>query len=190
MKTPFYTGKGDSGESHYGKTTLKKSSLGAELLGDLDELNSWLGFARVESEKEEEYRNEELGMNISEVLKEAQNSLFVIQAEIASLIFGLGGDKKISAEKTKNMEEVIQKIDENVPPITKFILPGGSELSARLDVGRTLARKAERLAKKFSEEKELPFELLQYLNRLSSLLFALARYVNHALGIEEEHPKY
>jgi len=190
MKTQFFTGKGDSGESHYGKTTLKKSSLGADLLGSLDELNSWLGLTRVESEKEEGYRNEELGMSISEILKQTQNSIFVIQAEIASLIFGLGGDKKISADKTKEMEEVIRKIDEVVPAIKNFILPGGSELSARLDVGRTLARKAERLAKKFSEEKELPPELLQYLNRLSSLLFALARYVNHARGIEEENPTY
>jgi cob(I)alamin adenosyltransferase len=190
VKTQFFTGKGDSGESHFGKTTLKKSSLGADFLGSLDELNSWLGFTKVEAEKEEEYRNEELGFNISEVLKEVQNSIFIIQAEIASIVFGLSSGKKITAEKTKNMEEVIQKIDELVPPITKFILPGGSELSARMDVGRTLARKTERLAKKFSEEKELSAELLQYLNRLSSLLFALARYVNHARGIEEENPKY
>jgi len=190
MKTQFFTGKGDSGESHYGKTTLKKSSLGAGLLGSLDELNSWLGLTRVESEKEEEYRNEELDMNVSVVLKQVQNSLFIIQAEVASLIFGLVGDKKISAERTNDMEEVIRKIDEAVPAIKNFILPGGSELSARLDVGRTLARKAERLAKKFSEESELSPELLQYLNRLSSLLFALARYVNHARGIEEENPTY
>jgi cob(I)alamin adenosyltransferase len=190
VKTQFFTGKGDSGESHFGKTTLKKSSLGAEFLGCLDELNSWLGLTKVEAEKEEEYRNEELGFGISEVLKEAQNSIFIIQAEIASLVFGLAGDKKISEEKTKNMEEVIGKIDVLVPPITKFILPGGSELAARLDVGRTLARKAERLAKRFSEEKELTPELLQYLNRLSSLLFALARYINHSRGIPEENPGY
>lgn len=190
MKTQFFTGKGDSGESHFGKTTLNKGSVGADLLGSLDELNSWLGLTKVEAEKEEEYRNEELGFSISEVLKETQNSTFIIQAEVASLVFGLAGDKKISEGKTKDMEEVIQKIDELVPPITKFILPGGSELSAKLDIGRTLARKAERFAKKFSEEKELPPELLQYLNRLSSLLFALARFVNHSRGIAEDSPSY
>lgn len=190
MRTQFFTGKGDSGESHFGKVTLKKSSLGADLLGALDELNSWVGFTRVESDKEGDYRNEEFGFSISEVLKGVQNSLFIIQAEIASLIFELGGDKKITADKTKGMEDVIQKIDELVPPIRKFILPGGSELSARLDVGRTIARRAERLAKRFSEEKGLSFELLQYLNRLSSLFFALARYVNHAQGIQEENPDY
>lgn len=188
MKTQFFTGKGDSGESHYGKTTLKKSSLGADFLGSLDELNSWLGLTKVSAEGGSASGGE--AIDVASVLKEAQNSIFIIQAEIASLVFGLAGDKKISEEKTKNMEDVIQKIDELVPPLTKFILPGGSELSARLDVGRTLARKAERLAKKFSEEKELTSELLQYLNRLSSLLFALARYVNHSRGIREDNPSY
>lgn len=190
MKTQFFTGKGDSGESHFGKVTLKKSSLGADFLGALDELNSWVGLTKVEADKEGDYRNEEFNFSVSDILKKIQNHLFILQAEIASLIFELGGDKKITAEKTKETEEIIQKIDEVVPPINKFILTGGAELSARLDVCRAISRRVERLAKKFSEEKELSGDVLKYLNRLSSLFFAMARYVNHVQGIEEESPDY
>lgn len=190
MKTKFYTGDGDKGESKVNNQAVSKSNNLVEFLGGLDELNSWLGFCRVGAEK----LNTEI--NASKTLKNIQNSLFIIQAEVAALGFGLpaqaGHPKspKIKESKIKELEEVIAEIDKVVPKIEKFIVVGGTELACRLDVARALARRVERLAKKYSEENELSEPLLKFLNRLSSGLFALARYVNHESGIAEEHPTY
>jgi cob(I)alamin adenosyltransferase len=181
MKTKFFTGRGDGGESAFGKKKLPKDNALFDLLGDLDELNSWVGFARVEADK-----------NIAEILKTVQQDLFIIQAEVAVTGFGYEarGFKKIDAKKTGEIEKIIEALDKKIPAIKKFILPGGSELSARLDVARVIARRTERMAVKFSKAKKLSPELLQFLNRLSSLFFALARYANRRKGVKEENPKY
>lgn len=187
MRTKFFTGEGDKGESKIGGKKISKSNILIDLLGGLDELNSWIGLCRVEAENNFSKKGP---VDVPDVLGQIQESLFVIQAEIAALGFGYPKSPKISEKKTKDLEHVIEKIDNVVPKIEKFIVVGGSELSARLDVARALSRRVERQAKKYSEEKELSPALLRFLNRLSSALFALARYVNYELGIEEEHPNY
>ncbi len=181
MKTQFYTGRGDKGQSAFGKKKLPKDNALFDLLGDLDELNSWTGLARVEAKKD-----------MAGILKTVQQTLFVIQAEVAVTGFGYEtrGFKKIDAGKTKEVEEIIKNIDKKMPSLRKFVLPGGSELSARLDIARVVARRTEREAIKFNRIKKLSPELLQFLNRLSSLFFALARYANHKKGIREENPGY
>ena len=93
---------------------------------------------------------------------------------------------KITKLKTERLEKEIAKIDKVVPPIKKFIIPGGSELSTKLDFARALARRAERDAVRMKASPDL----LQYLNRLSSLLFALARLANFRLKLKEKNPKY
>ncbi|MDI6821160.1 MAG: ATP:cob(I)alamin adenosyltransferase, partial [Patescibacteria group bacterium] len=97
---------------------------------------------------------------------------------------------KVTENKTKALENLIGVIDKITPPLKKFIIPGGSELSARLDVARVFARDLERDAVRFSKSLSISKELLQFFNRLSSALFALARYTNFKLGITEEHPTY
>ncbi|MGC9603038.1 MAG: cob(I)yrinic acid a,c-diamide adenosyltransferase [Minisyncoccia bacterium] len=181
MKTKFFTGQGDKGQSAFGKKKLPKDNALFDLLGDLDELNSWIGFARVEAKKD-----------MGEILKMVQQDLFVIQAEAAVTGFGYEarGFSKIDAGRTRNIERIIEALDKKLPPIRKFILPGGSELSARLDIARVIARRAERAAVRFNRTKKLSPELLQFLNRLSSLFFALARYANRKKGVKEENPKY
>lgn len=210
MRTKFFTGEGDEGESTVGPSTgsgqprkISKSSSLIELLGGLDELNSWIGFCRVEANRrgsvDGPVRNPRIPHgsgqirekpNVNEVLRLVQETLFIIQAEVAALGFGYPKSPKITDDKIKYLEDVILKVDSIVPKIEKFIIPGGSELAARLDISRTEARKVERLAKKYSEEKTLSAPLLKFLNRLSSLLFALARYANYESGEKEENPSY
>jgi cob(I)alamin adenosyltransferase len=181
MKTKFFTGQGDKGQSAFGKKKLPKDNALFDLLGDLDELNSWVGLARVEAKKD-----------VGEILKTVQQTLFIIQAETAVVGFGYEarGFRKIDAGKTGEIEKIIEALDKKLPAIKKFILPGGSELSARLDVARVIARRAERAAVRFNRTKKLSPELLQFLNRLSSLFFALARYANRKKGVKEDNPNY
>ncbi len=181
MKTQFYTGRGDKGQSYFGKKKLPKDNALFDLLGDLDELNSWTGLARVEARKD-----------LAGILKIVQQNLFIVQAEVAVIGFGyeVGGFRKIDAGRTGEIERTIRSVDKKMPPLRKFILPGGSELSARLDIARAMARRAERAAVKFNRSKKLSPALLQFLNRLSSLFFALARYANHKKRIREENPRY
>ena len=192
MKTKFFTGEGDSGESSVGDKKISKSSALAEFLGSLDELNSWIGLCRVKAEEKKLYND------TSKTLREIQESLFILQAEVAGIGFQYEKHPQLQEEKIKELEKVIEAIDLVLPKLEKFIIVGGVELSAHLDVARTIARRTERFAKRYSDESfdstqdksELPKPLLQYLNRLSSVLFALARHVNFQAGIKEEHPKY
>ena len=120
---------------------------------------------------------------VASALRGAQENLFTIQAE-------LGGAKNIALgeEKIKALEKTIDEFGDFVGPITKFTIPGGDSLSARLDFARAMARLAERRA--CAGKERLSAAALAYLNRLSSLLFALARYVNKKAGVSENHPRY
>lgn len=193
MNTKFFTGRGDAGESSVGPHKLSKTDPLLELLGGVDELNSWLGFCRVEAKK---FSDSKIKVAVAIVLKDVQEALFTLQAELAALAFGTAPGQaatpKLDEAKTKFLEDTINQIDGILPPLKSFIIPGTSELSARLDVGRAIARRVELQANKFSSEREnlLSSAVLQYLNRLSSFLFALARYANHEQGLAEENPSY
>ncbi|MBI5733212.1 cob(I)yrinic acid a,c-diamide adenosyltransferase [Candidatus Jorgensenbacteria bacterium] len=190
MRTKFFTGAGDSGSSKVGKTELPKDDPIFWALGGLDTLNSWIGLCRVEAVKMNS-RTIRGALDVPVILKEVQEVLFIAQAEVAAIGFGQkDNQKKVTEEKILSMERVMERIDAVVPPITKFIIPGGSELSARLDVARTVARRVEREVLWLKRTHEIDQPLLKFLNRLSSLLFALARYVNHMLEIRETHPTY
>ena len=175
--TIYYTGRGDKGKSEMGAKKIAKDAPVMEVLGALDELNSWLGFCVV-------------GLKFKSLkfkVREIQEDLFIAQAEIGLAAMGRKSFKfQVSSLKTKRLEKEIIEIDRIVPQIKKFVIPGGSELSAKLDYARALARRAERAAVR---AKASP-ELLRYLNRLSSYLFALARLVNFRLNVKEENPKY
>lgn len=181
MRTRFFTGKGDEGQSRIGKTLFKKSEPFFDLIGDLDELNSWLGFCRTVLKKEKK---------LADLLKRLQEFLFIVQAEIAAAKFGYKGGPKISIENVFFLERNIKAIDRKLPKISKFIISGGSEAASRLDLARAAARRVERRAMAFSAGKKLNPPTLQFLNRLSSLLFALARYINYRSGVKEENPSY
>ena len=166
--TIYYTGRGDKGRSEMGMKKIAKDDPLFEALGALDELNSWIGYCQYKK------------------LKAIQEDLFIAQAEIALAALGKKSKIQITNAKTQRLEQEILAIDKIVPQIKKFIIPGASELSAKLDYARALARRAERAAVR---AKVSP-ELLQYLNRLSSILFAHARLVNYKFKIKEKNPGY
>lgn len=177
----LYTGKGDGGttkafDTPSGQRISKASEL-PEALGSLDELNAFIGFTKVRASGEP---------RIATTLRDVQEALFIVQAETA------GADKRVTEDAVKKVEEIVNGIEKEIPPLKGFSIAGGTELSAMLDVARTLARRAERriVGVKESGLRELSPHTMQYMNRLSSLLFALARLANHLAGVAEENPKY
>ncbi len=183
----LYTGKGDGGTTKFFDTKsgerVSKSSGMAHALGLLDELNSFVGLCKVKSEGADC-----VGIvSISDILEDVQQNLFIVQAEVAG-----HPEKKISVGKIKAVEGVIAAIEKEIPPVISFTVVGGSELSAFLDVARTIARKAERAIIGICDagERQGCEDTRAYLNRLSSLLFALARFVNFKRGIKEKNPHY
>lgn len=193
MKTKFFTGVGDAGKVKIGKMEISKADFLFEVLGNLDELNSWLGFCKMAAGKTyirlRNFRKDSI--EIFPILKEIQEALFIAQAEIAAIGLGVkNNNKKITPAKTEFLEKIIGEIDTFLSPLKNFVIPGGSELSSRLDIARAISRRVEKTTVRYSKEKELSPELLKFLNRLSSALFALARYANFKLGIKEENPSY
>lgn len=183
----LYTRKGDKGDtSAFGcnQRFLKSSEL-AEALGAVDEINSLLGVCKIKSVKIKIKIN---GKNhfLTKIVEEVQQHLFIIQANLA------GADKKISKEKIEFLENIINEIEKYLPPIKSFFVSGGTELSALFDYARTVSRRAERRVVAFSgsEKNKIQPEILAYLNRLSSLLYALARFVNNKSGTLEKPPLY
>lgn len=167
----LYTKKGDKGQTILFGCLRKfsKSSARIEALGALDELNSLLGFCKVKAGKE-----------IAKILESVQNDLFILQGEVAVC------NKSINTKRVKELEKIINKIEKKLPKMKSFTIAGGTELSALLDYSRAVARNAERRC--VAIKKHLSPESLKYLNRLSSLLFVLARFANK--GIKEKKPKY
>ncbi len=181
----LFTGKGDNGTTKtYGaKERISKSAPAAEALGSLDEINSFLGLCKVASEKAGLMLHDK---KISAIIHGVQQNLFIIQAEVA------GFPKNLPEGKVKEVEEIINAIEKELPPITTFFISGGTGLAATYDIARTIARRAERrvVAVKESGDRVVSPETLAFLNRLSSLLYACARFSNHVAGIKEEPPSY
>lgn len=186
----LFTGKGDGGTTKVldSKERVPKSSELPECLGTLDEVNSYIGLAKAHARvsTDPEFVVEGEMRKTSQILHEVQETLFIVQAEVA------GSDKRFAEERIKEAEAIIHAIEAVIPSIVSFSIVGGTELSAILDVARTLARRAERRLSgiEVSGLRTLSDPTRAYMNRLSSLLFALARYANHAAGVKEENPSY
>ena len=174
----LYTRKGDSGTSTLFNTKERrpKNDQRFEALGTLDETNSMLGWCRAGMSQ---FSSELAG----QILK-AQQSLFIIQAELA------GAPKSITPQQLIELESDIDLLEKQLPPIRSFLIPGATELSARCDVARTVCRRAERVVIGLREEDSLHSESLAYINRLSSFLYALARFTAVKGGIQEIQPTY
>ncbi len=183
----LFTGKGDKGttkvfDTEKGKRISKASPV-AEALGTLDEVNSFLGLCKVASAESGFSLNSQ---SFEHIVHTIQENLFIIQAELA------GADKTLYEQKLRDAEALIHGAEKELPPITSFFISGGTELASRFDIARTLSRRAERRVVEVVEsgEREMGEWSLAYLNRLSSLLYALARLTNHLSGIVEESPSY
>lgn len=195
MKTQFYTGTGDKGQSHIGKKTFDKDDVIFHILGSLDECNSMLGIVKSFTPKEFKDKRQK---TLSHFVNRLQQMVFIAQAETATLGFGFGTyesakEKEFHRIKTTHVAEVesiIHILDEVLPELKHFIVPGGTKQAAFLDLARTSARRVERYAVAYNKEKPFSPEYLQFMNRLSSVFFVLARYSNFINGVEEEAPEY
>lgn len=172
----IYTKKGDSGEtSLFGGQRVSKSSLRIEAYGTVDELNSVIGVATSHG----------VDSRSKELLDEIQIQLFVLGSDLAT-----PPSKKLKIDRIGEsdiifLEQAIDELEEHLEPLKSFILPGGSPAGATLHVGRTVCRRAERLAVECSKEDEISDAAIKYLNRLSDFLFVLARFENKQSGSEE-----
>jgi cob(I)alamin adenosyltransferase len=187
----LYTGKGDNGTTKLFDcpqgTRLSKSSYIFEVLGILDELNSSLGYAKALSRKSIDMLSvDNKKVPYEDIIETLQQNLFCIQAELG------GSDIYIKKDHILYLEKVIAEVETVLPPIKSFIVPGGGESGAYLDITRTIARKAERglVSLRDKKEKVISDESITYLNRLSSVLYALARFANYQEGFSEEKPDY
>ncbi len=155
----IYTKAGDNGRSStLSRTALPKNSPVFELLGTLDELNSFLGLAKGKTTE-----------GISKIIEKLQQNLISLSGEVA------GAKKFASKEEIDSLEKSIDSVSEAVPEFSGFVLPGETEAGALLDVCRTVARRAERAAVAAQTRGGITKETLAWLNRLSDLLYLLAR---------------
>ena len=183
----LYTGKGDKGDTKlFGcPNRISKASAVAEALGALDEINSFLGVCKLKA-KEAGLRLGKKGAFAHDIIRHVQDTLFTAQAELA------GAPKTIKKSVLTKAEKAIAEIEKELPPIKSFFVSGGTELAATFDTARAISRRAERrvVEAKETDEAKVDKHTLAYLNRLSSLLYALARLSNHKAGINEEPPRY
>ncbi len=183
----LYTRKGDSGTTKALNTKqgvrISKSSCQTEALGSMDEINSFLGLAK---RKSFDLKYETSGRAFGDIVHDIQQTLFIVQAELA------GAEKTVSEEKVKQIEALIDAIEQTLPPIKTFFIAGATELGALFDVARTVSRRAERRVVEAVEKGEVTIgqHTASYINRLSSLLYALARLSNHFGGAKEDAPTY
>ena len=182
----LYTKKGDGGTTKtFGcDQRISKSSSIAEALGSLDEINSFLGLCKINSRKEK--LKTAGGLFFSDIVNTIQENLFIVQAEMA------GAPKKIEKEKVVEVETIVDNIEKELPLIKTFFISGSTECGALFDIARTISRRAERRAVTVVEDGKVKLspDTLAYLNRLSSLLYALARLSSHKSGINEFAPSY
>ncbi|MBM7113960.1 cob(I)yrinic acid a,c-diamide adenosyltransferase [Archangium primigenium] len=174
----IYTKTGDAGETGlFGGGRVGKDSLRVEAYGEVDELNATLGLVRAMAPPSD----------LDALLQRLQDQLFTVGAVLATP----AGTKASShipplkAEWVTDMERAIDTFETELAPMTHFILPGGSQAAAALHLGRTVCRRAERRVVAALHAGEGSAEAVTYLNRLSDLLFVLARVANHRAGIED-----
>jgi len=166
--TRIYTGGGDRGETSLGDgSRVSKVDCRIAAFGAVDELNSQLGVVLAT----------DVGDELREVLTRVQNELFDLGADL-SVPFGVTDRLRITHEQITALERDCDRFNADLPELTSFVLPGGSEVAARLHVARAVCRRAEREALEAAEELEINQLALVYLNRLSDLLFILARAAN------------
>lgn len=174
----IYTKTGDDGTtSLFSGGRVPKHHLRVESYGTVDELNSTLGLARAQQPSAA--TDNDLG--------KIQHQLFNLGADLATpLDAPTRHVVRMDADTVAWLERSIDRMTGELPPITAFILPGGSVPAATIHVGRTICRRAERLVTQLQESEPVGEHVLPYLNRLSDYLFTLARWENHQAGVSEE----
>lgn len=172
----FFTGRGDDGYTDLiGGPRVAKDNQRIDALGDLDEASAALGLARASATLQE----------TRTVLLQAQRNLYLLMAELAAIEGRSAGQQRITEDHVESLEATIKRLSEQVTLPREFIAPGDSFAGAALDVARTIVRRAERTVTTLFREGLIANQnALRYLNRLSSLLFGLARMEDAAAGAQ------
>lgn len=171
----IYTKTGDGGETGlFAGPRVSKDHPRIEAYGCVDELNTVLGLVRSES----------LSASVDDLLQRIQCDLFAVGAELATPDPKDHGTELVSAEDVTFLEQQIDLWESNLPALKQFILPGGTSVAARLHFSRAVCRRAERrvVSLAAAESESISKQIIVYLNRLSDLLFVLARFANAAAG--------
>jgi cob(I)alamin adenosyltransferase len=178
----IYTRAGDGGETRLvGGQRVAKDDLRIEAYGTVDELNAFVGLARVTAESLGEPLH---GLAVQ--LKRIQHELFNLGSILATLPEDVHPKQpRVTGKEIAQLEREIDQANEALPALRSFFLPGGSRLDAELHACRTICRRAERLLVALSKMQSVPEETVRYLNRLSDALFVWSRWANHALGVPE-----
>lgn len=174
-QTILYTGKGDDGyTSLLGMERVAKYDLRPEAYGTVDEASAFMGLARADPTASDRARR---------LILEAQRDLWLLMGELAASP-EVKLPRRLAPERVTWLETETTSLGQEFPPLTQFVIPGDTTIGACLDVARAVARRAERHVARLAHEGSLENHdtILRYLNRLSSLLFALARYEEHRLG--------
>ena len=173
----IYTRTGDAGDtSLYGGDRRRKDDARVDAYGEVDELNAWLGLVRASP----------LDPALGAELEMIQRDLFALGAQLADIGDALAPrvtKAVVDDAHVARLEQLIDRLDGELPPLRRFILAGGSPSGAALHVARTVCRRAERRI--VGLEPPVDPVLVRYVNRLSDLLFVLARVANHRAGVAE-----
>jgi len=177
MRVRIYTRTGDGGETGLlGGRRVRKSVLRVEAYGELDELNACLGLAVAAV----------TDAGTVDLLTRIQRHLFALSARVADARAGEPAEKTAFPEtNVAEIERAIDEAEETLPSLKSFVLPGGSDAAARLHLARTVCRRAERRLVALAGQGDVPAVFLAYLNRLSDLLFVLARAANLRAGVPD-----
>jgi cob(I)alamin adenosyltransferase len=175
----IYTKTGDLGEtSLLGGARVPKDHLRVAAYGDVDETNAALGAVRALA-----------GTKLERLLFSIQKDLFAIGAQLADPTHRVAAKRAkaaVTSAQVRRLEKLIDARDAKLPPLRSFVLPGGIPAAARLHQARTVCRRAERSVVRLAREADVDPRVVVYLNRLSDLLFVLARVENQRAGITED----
>lgn len=172
----IYTKKGDKGDtSLFGGKKLPKDAIRIEAYGTVDELNSFLGLAEIEVKDK----------SVKKVIRELQNQLFTVGSDLATPIDLIEKNfiiPRVTEDFIVNSEKLIDKYSDLTPELKNFILPGGTKGASLLHISRSVCRRAERRVVSLIQQEQINRNIIIFLNRISDLLFVLARYENFSSG--------
>lgn len=173
-----YTRRGDSGETSLaGGQRIAKNDLRIEAYGTVDELNSFIGLARESARELPE---------LDTILRRVQHELFNLGSILATLPEDVHPHQaRITDAESAQLEREIDRMNEGLPKLRSFVLPGGSRLNAELHICRTVCRRAERICVSLAAVADVDAAILKYLNRLSDALFVWSRWASHRTGVPE-----
>lgn len=167
----IYTRTGDAGTTGLGDgTRVAKDHLRVQAMGDVDELNAVIGIMLTEP----------VSAQVQAALTQIQHDLFNLGGELC-----MPGYTLIKAERVDALEQTLDGWNESLSPLKEFILPGGSRAAAYCHLARTVCRRAERIMHTLNAQEALTVASLQYINRLSDLLFVLCRQLNQEAGVPD-----